>query len=735
MRKVYFDLENCYGIPKFRYLFEFDDRKKAHLIYAPNGVMKTSFANTIEDISLEQETKDFLYPNRVTKRVVKHDGDSGEDIHKDEILVINSYSESYKSENIIVLLADNNLKKDFDKLHSEIDEKMDYLFKNLNKLSGKRSAIDLLVNDFGIESKDIYVGLEKLYDEYIDTEIEDFSYIKYGQIINTDSEKILQDENVKNLLRNYIEQYDKLLNESKVFHVEFNHTNAESVLKTLGKDGFFKANHQVLLNSTDKALGEDEFKKIIVDEKKRIIDEEMIGEFNDIDRLLSNKAATRDLRDFIRNNKELIPELLELDEFKKKLWLSYLFKKPEIFQEAILNYKNNKLKIERIIKKAREQESIWHDVVKQFNYRFSNMPFELYITNKDDVVLKSELPSISFKYKDRGEVTNVSEKDLLLCLSNGEKKALYLLNVIFEIEARKKMQNNTLLIIDDIADSFDYRNKYAIIEYLKEIVDNELFLPIIFTHNFDFYRIVAGRLNIKPCSNFVVRSDNELKLLHGQYFENVFDTWRDQVYRNNIIFLSSISFVRNLAEYIDGRDSKIYNNLTSLLHYKKFSKDHVKATKEILVSDLVDWYNSTWGREVDKFEQIMEQKVYDLLLREAAEIVNNDVQKEDIEYKIVLSIAIRIKAEEYMINRINDDEKIKQINGNQTRKLRDLIQFDNTEEDNITKSIIEKVLIITSENIHINSFMYEPIVDMDIDELKNLYKEVDEVMTQLAECH
>lgn len=735
MKKIYFDLENCYGISKFTNSFDFDSTKKAHLIYAPNGVMKTSFADTIEDISLERETKDYFYPDRVTKRVVKHDDYSGEDIHKDEILVIKSYSESYKSENEIVLLADNKLKIQFDKLHKEIDEKMNYLFTNLDKLAGKKSTIDLLANDFSIEIKDIYAGLEGLYDKYINKGVEDFSYIKYGKIINSDSEKILKDENLMKLLKNYINQYDKLLNESKVFQVEFNHTNAENVLKNLGKDGFFKAKHQILLNSSEEPIGEEEFKMIILEEKKRIIDDEMVKEFEEIDKLLSNKATTRDLRDFIRNNKELIPELLEFDKFKRKLWLSYLFAKLDIFKEVIFNYKNNKVRIEEIIKIAKEQESKWHDVVKEFNYRFSNMPFELYITNKDDVVLKSELPSISFKYKDRGEVTNVSEEDLLLRLSNGEKKALYLLNVIFEIKARERMENRTLLVIDDIADSFDYRNKYAIIEYLKEIVDNELFLPIIFTHNFDFYRIVAGRLNIKPCSNFVVRSDNELKLIPGQYFDNVFKNWRDQVYKNNIIFLSSIAFVRNLTEYIDESNSEIYNNLTSLLHYKKFEINNIKATEDILVSDLINWYNSIWGRDINKFQQSIEQKVYDLLLEEADKIIDDNIQKEVIEYKIVLSIAIRIKVEEYMINRINDDEKIKRINGNQTRELRDLIQFDNTEEDNIIKSIIEKVLIITSENIHINSFMYEPIVDMDIDELKKLYKEVDEVMAQLADCH
>jgi wobble nucleotide-excising tRNase len=67
-------------------------------------------------------------------------------------------------------------------------------------------------------------------------------------------------------------------------------------------------------------------------------------------------------------------------------------------------------------------------------------------------------------------VDSESETDiskLLTVLSNGEKKALYILNIIFEIEERKKTSMDNLLIFDDIADSFDYKNKYAIIEYLR----------------------------------------------------------------------------------------------------------------------------------------------------------------------------------------------------------------------------------------------------------------------------
>ncbi|MDF2425791.1 MAG: hypothetical protein OPY08_05115 [Nitrosopumilus sp.] len=78
-------------------------------------------------------------------------------------------------------------------------------------------------------------------------------------------------------------------------------------------------------------------------------------------------------------------------------------------------------------------------------------------------------------------------------MSDGKQRALYHLNIIFEVEARKNIKQETLFIIDDISDSFDYHNKYAIIQYLKEMSDEPLFKLIILTHNFDFFRTVHSR--------------------------------------------------------------------------------------------------------------------------------------------------------------------------------------------------------------------------------------------------
>ena len=39
--------------------------------------------------------------------------------------------------------------------------------------------------------------------------------------------------------------------------------------------------------------------------------------------------------------------------------------------------------------------------------------------------------------------------------------------------------------------------------------------------------------------------------------------------------------------------------------------------------------------------------------------------------------------------------------------------------------ILRKVLMLTSENIHINNFMFEPIIDISLEELNSLYKEIE----------
>ena len=66
------------------------------------------------------------------------------------------------------------------------------------------------------------------------------------------------------------------------------------------------------------------------------------------------------------------------------------------------------------------------------------------------------------------------------------------------------------------------------------------------------------------------------------------------------------------------------------------------------------------------------------------------------------------------------------INGNQTVKLIELYEMKcPLERENLASA--EKVNLMTPENIHINSYMYEPILHMANHHLKHLYEEVHEL--------
>ena len=91
--------------------------------------------------------------------------------------------------------------------------------------------------------------------------------------------------------------------------------------------------------------------------------------------------------------------------------------------------------------------------------------------NQEDVILKEETLILNFVYKTGIIEKKVDREKLEDCLSNGEKKALYILNILYEVKARELEGKEYLMILDDIADSFDYKNKYAIIEYLNDIIN------------------------------------------------------------------------------------------------------------------------------------------------------------------------------------------------------------------------------------------------------------------------
>ena len=117
------------------------------------------------------------------------------------------------------------------------------------------------------------------------------------------------------------------------------------------------------------------------------------------------------------------------------------------------------------------------------------------------------------------------------------------------------------------------------------------------------------------------------------------------------------------------------------------------------------------------------KNVFDLIFELADKISQNTDEVIELENKIVLSIAIRLKAENFMIQKINNQTFVDQIAKNQTVELIKKYKEDfSTDIENI--ELLEQVNLMTPENIHLNSFMYEPILDMSDESLKSLYNEI-----------
>ncbi|TNJ38495.1 hypothetical protein FGF66_08555 [Chlorobaculum thiosulfatiphilum] len=709
--------ENCYGIKKLERDFDFSSRKVFSL-YAPNGSMKTSFAKTFKDYSLERDTKDFIFVDRINVREIKDETNA--DLVASQVFVIEPYIESYRSDQASKLLVNQVLKDRYEEILKQIEKEKSILVTKLKQLSGLKGRTITVESElsetFGNKSfYDILLSIEKIIFERNE---HPFSSIIYSKIFDQKVVDFLNSKDFKKQIKEYIERYNALIESSKYFQKGFNHSNASDIQKSLKSNGFFKAKHSVNLfngTSNDTVASEDELQELIAKELELVLsDSEIQQKFNEIDTKLSN-AQLKEFREYLFDDKGILSELVDLDNFRKEIWYSYLVDQKALVGVLLDEYKKGKEEIEKIVEVAKSEQTEWNDVIDIFNKRFS-VPFQLKLRNQEDVILKSDSPNLTFIFSDRlqNQSTDVDESSLLSVLSQGEKRAFYLLNIIFEVRAKKKSGQKTLFIVDDIADSFDYKNKYAIIEYLKEISEEPLFYQIILTHNFDFHRTVSGRLDMSRQHKLnTIKTANGITLVQEKYQNNPFLHWKSNLHADNAMLLASIPFVRNLAEY-SGNDTD-FILLTSILHFKN-------DTETIKVSDIEAIFKRNL---VDKSVLVLPDpnKLIVDLICETADLIYVDTSEiVELENKIVLSMAIRLKSEAYMVREINDNAFWISITKNQTFQL--IKRFKNDFPLKTNEAILlDQINLMTPENIHLNSFMYEPILDMANDHLKQLYND------------
>lgn len=714
------NLENCYGIRKLSYRFDFEDGKP-YSIYAPNGFMKTSFAKTLSDLQNRRVTCDEIYSKRITKREVI--GWDNRGFSPDSVYVIPPYQENFKSTGVSTLLVNSQLKSEYEEAINRVDSDLKSIDKALKLHSGLNKGnvtpLSEILKVFSIENEDKY----KFFSDAKDLAIKNplLTSIDYKVIFNDNVEKYLMSGDLKDDINEYIEQYQKLTDKSEFLSRDFSHVNASDTSLSLENNGYFKASHSLNLKvdgSMLKISTKAELDDLIQSEKDKIFSDKILADkVKKLDIDLGKNASLKKFREYLLDNQSLISELSDFNSFKKKYWLnlfSIVLSDLEIYSA---NFKRASSTIQSVSLQAVEEKTKWEKVVDIFNNRF-HVPFIVSVDNQKGVILNNEEPVVLFGFKEEGEEKiSVSEGDLLKVLSLGEKRALYILNILFDINARREADVNTVFIVDDIADSFDYKNKYAIIEYFKELSETKDFNFIFLTHNFDFHRTISSRLDIPAEKGlFCTKRSKKIELEQDKYRFNPFSSWKESLDSSPLSVIACIPFVRNICEYTRGEGDD-YKDLTALLHIKS-------KTENITIKNLEDIYKKVLIDKPDlKLIGKSNDSVYELILSEAHSIFNKKDDSASLETKVAMSIAIRLLAERHMIDRINNKVVVKKIVRNQTISLyQEYVKTFPNEE--VKHSLLAQVNLMTPENIHLNSFMYEPILDMSSLRLYDLYKSI-----------
>jgi len=717
MNKLKIALKNCYGIPKLDAELDFS-MCNVVAIYASNGMMKTSFLKTMADIN---NPKEEIY-GRSASCVLSDE--KGYFVQQDDIFVVKSLDEDFVPEHETDLLVNKELRQKYDAIYEEIASQEKNLLNNIKTLSGiptrGTDAIkQQILDDF--ETEDKFISFIKTLKPSIDSwKRSSLADLSYYRIFNNDTKKVFDKPNFQKALIEYVDTYNELLNQSNFFKKGFNHYNADVVAKALGDDGWFSAGHSVKIFGKRLPIkSKEKLYEFIKKEKERIIsNEELQKSFLAVDTLLTTKA-TREFRDYLNEHREILAELKDSREFRRNLWKAYIARYKDEYDIFLDTIEQNTTKLQEITDAAQVQIEEWKQVADIFNSRFF-VPFKIEISNKTDAVLGLQTPHRQIFFYDGNCIKEVDNERLKKVLSQGERRAKYLMDIIFELESFKKIDSSKLLVFDDIADSFDYKNKYAIMEYLYDIAQyNTNFKLIILTHNFDFYRGITSRLGVCRQNRLMASKNQNEIVLEQEIFQkkHPFEIWKKCQDVKDAIAL--IPFVRNIVEFCKNENDEDYIKLTGLLHKKG-------NTSAMNMGDLQNIFNkyiqiSTNGGGIFFDIKKVETRIYEL----ARNILNNP--SNDLRDKIILSIAARLRLETYMIEKINDEIFVSSIQGNQTHKLSEKYR-ELYPDDKKANAIITEINLITPENIHINSFMYEPIIDISIDKLTQVYSKVLELV-------
>lgn len=679
-------------------------------IYASNGIFKSSFSramfnlteNNGEEIKDRIKDKKFEYDiklegenyksddNKIIPNLIVYSKELYEDITVDR----------HKGFEQLLLLPE--YQKQLTSIDKELQSYITEFINNAKEYNiGIKSAADIAnLVDSDITSNAII--LKNIYSKLLKTQTLELDYIDFKKI-DQKAYDIIDSKKFKNEVEKYTNIVQRKLS-SKLFDEKFNDTNYDTLISALEETNFLNKNRYIII-SDEKIDSILKFKEIIKNELIKIkSDPEVVVQYKNVLKTLGSAKEAKVVEGLLKDDSKVS----ELALGRKDLKISKIRKKysDDELKVRFDIVKKLEERIAEIIALSKSQTSSFEEAIKIYTSRFKPK-FEIRIENLYEARLGYEVPNMVFVHEDNKNKA-YSELEIYRLLSSGERNALKTIHLIVKYEAIK--DSNPTIILDDVVETFDYANRTAFLMYINEIKEKGSNI-ILLTHNFDFYRVAISRIGLEPAEAFIDK--NGLVVIRiNKRFQLSYDKIKSIT--SDIDLFSSIPFVREICAMCLGEENnQEFLFYTRLLHIKKGSKD-------IKISEVLDKIkNMIPNVDITKYEGDKNRSFVAALIDYE---FGNSVESNDLKAKLAIAMSTRLKLEDKIIE--NDYTRIEDCNTQQTSFLFKKFKDRLTHETRVT---FEKVLLNTPEFIHFNSFMYEPLIDIDPKDLLIVHEEVEKL--------
>lgn len=714
-------MKNWYGISELK---KTELISKNTIIYSPNGVMKTSFADGIKDLISNNNPKD-IFNDINSEYEIDNNGTiineftNSKNIDAIVFSGLDINNDIYSDHRIAKLLVSQALKKEY----QEELKKTEAIMRRIKEIISKDIAKDLKYNENTVRLFINYSSTINELDSIIDfidnigndTISHDITKIKFSDLFGEKTQPIIDDPDFVMKCEIYnrvvLNSFDEV-----VFKADFSFDNLKTIRDHLMKLHFFEAGHSV--NLIDEMYDEKKLNDYIDKITSEVYGSEDVKKAFDDAKAILDKKANQKLKSTIDENPWILSMLSNTTSLKKKLINTNAAPFIEELKEIKISLLSAKKRIKEIIDKSSSHTTEWDRVLAVYNQRFINKNFEIVIGNSYEAILDIKVPIFEKKLRNNGR--NITS-EIQQRFSSGEKRAIYILSLLYEIELAKIEGKEFTLVLDDIVDSFDYKNKYSMIEYLKDLANEPKIQLIILTHNFDFYRscrITIGSDLQSKLLAYEVSGGVELIDAKNKEFENFsfISNWKSQAKTKSMIAL--LPFIRNIYEIKDGSSNTNYKEICHFLHYDN-------DTVSIKLNALDSIFDSF---SVMKSPDYSNNLYFETLIYEVNRILSEVLREDKLLEKILLGIFIRLSTDKILLDRyINQNGSNPIITGNNwTLELYRMTKPYLSPEE---FELYNKAITIAPSFLHVNGFMYEPLVDVGLQRIIEVVNELKTFLT------